>query len=208
MQLKSIAKPAPLLGLLLTFSSASFAADNGNPDDCDLITSMENKRYEVQERRTEAIDVGVIQTNDEAISNMPSVQIGACTEQLYKMMEQVQSSIKSSIGSIISGAIGSQIGSYINNMTCREAERYYREVMNTTVGKIDDPLGIFTPGGSSGVYVEGRTTSIDVERAIELGRTASDAAKTVPMSPPGRTPVSNGSSSPVSEDARNAVNGL
>mgnify|MGYP003630704869 CR=1 FL=1 len=206
MLVKGLSFSLAVFGFLISISSVSYADENGNPEDCDLVTGMGSKREEVRTRRTEAVDVGVIQSNDEMIKNMPGP--GACTEKLYELMDQVQGSIKSNMGSIISSAIGSQIRDRINSMTCREAERYFTEVMRSKIGEIDDPLGIFTPSGGTGIYTPGRTTTVDVERAIELGRKASEAARSVPMSPPGRSPLSSSSSSSINEDARNAVNSL
>lgn len=195
--------------LLVSAVSPVFAQASSNSvtQDCDLTQAMGQARIEAQNRRIEATQVGIIESNQSVIESLPTISQGACTSQIYDMMRTVQGKIQSSIGSIISSVVGNQIASMINNMTCAEAERFYRQVMSQKVLEIDDRFGIFSSGGQIIGYNEGRTSTIDIERAIELGRQAADVAKTVPTAPPGRAPASTGAPES-SNEVRSAVNAL
>ena len=202
----SFSKAGFCLGVLLVAASPAFSADESAVQDCDLTQAQGQRRIEAQQRRIEATDVGIIQTTEAAMENIPDVSAGSCSDQIYEMIDLVQSRIQSSIGNIISNVVGSKIASMINQMTCAEAERYYREVMGTKIAEIDDRFGILRSGGQITGYEEGRAVSYDLGDAIELGRKASEAAKSVPTAPPGREVFQP--STATSDATRSAVNGL
>lgn len=191
---------------LATLSSSVFGSATTADEGCDLTQAMGQRRIEAQQRRIEATDAGIIETNQAAIENLPEISAATCTDKIYEMMDFLQSKMQSPLGSIISSSLGNQISSMINNMTCAEAERYYREVMGSKIAEIDDRFGILRSGGQITGYDEGRSVSYDLGDAVELGRKASEAAKTLPSSPPGRGAVT--SSPQTSDAARSAVNGL
>ncbi|MEH6688798.1 MAG: hypothetical protein V7693_16230 [Halopseudomonas sabulinigri] len=195
-------------------SVTAFSAYGQEPEldtqECALTRAMDEKRAEVRSRNSEMTKVGIEERNSTVIDNMPTIQEGACLDQIYKVMESIQNSMQSPMGSIISKAYSQQIANMINNMTCREAERYYKEVMGTKLAELDDRFGLIGSGGQVTGYDEGKTTSIDVGKAIEMGREAAGSVRNLPSAPPGRAPASSSgpSSAPSSEGVRNAINGL
>lgn len=191
-------------GILLV-SSMPAHSDSG----CGLQAAQRARQAEVRQRNAQVVHEGINERNHEVVAQLPQVGQGSCMDQIYGVMDGVVASMQSPLGSLLTRQLTGALGS----MACQEAQKRYQQILNTQVGKYSDPFGIISNPTGTPNYSEGRTTTVDVRRAAEIGRQAGSAAKGVPIAPPGREPVTGstsayGSTPGFGEGARNAIQGL
>jgi hypothetical protein len=192
---------AGLLALPLMMSPETAKADDPT---CALQPAMQQARSAQRQRTAQMHRAGIQERNSSVVDALPTVSRGACLDQIYQVMDNVTSSMQSPLGSYLSRTLTDSL----SRMTCDQADRYYRELLNTEIGQYDDRLGVIRSGGDVTGYDEGRTTRVDVRRAIELGRQAGTAVQSLPTAPPGRGGDIGQSTTYSNEGVRNAINGL
>jgi len=177
--------------------------------DCALTQAMGERRAEVRQRNSDLAQVGIQERNSSIIDSLPTISQGACLDRIHSVMDSISSSMQTPLGSLLSSSFTRQLTTQINNATCREAERYFRDQMARKVGTIDDRFGIIRSGGQITGYEPGRTVEYDVRSVIQVGQEAAGAASNVPLTPPGRSGATNvAPSNTTSPGVRNALNGL
>lgn len=199
---RSVLVSVLLVALVPVIGQATTANDTSPV--CDLDVAMQERRTQSMERSSDINRVGIQEPNTTILNNLPSVGTGACLDQVYQVMDAIGSQIGGSMSSIFRRVAGNRLA----RMGCQRVREYYNEVMNTEIGRFGDELGILR-NGEIGEYREGRTTRVDVQDAIRLGREASEAMQSVPLGPIGRTPPASINSTPANrEGLNNAIQGL
>lgn len=190
--------------LILVGPAVSQASTTNGAPVCDIDVAMQERRTAAVQRSSDINRVGIQEPNASILDNLPAVSTGACLDQVYQVMDAIGSQIGGSMSSIFRKVAGDKLA----GMGCQRVRQYYNEVMNTEIGRFGDELGILR-NGEIGEYREGRTTRIDVQDAIRLGRQANEALNRVPQGPIGRTPPISTNTAPANrEGLNNAIQGL
>lgn len=189
----------------------AFAVADNASRSCELQEAMNDRRQEVRKRNVKVLNEGISKRNSEALAELNmGVNFDICSDLFDTEIQRMFSGF-SGFG-FFSRFIGNKLKSECRKQV-REVSKSFDEILDRELEEINDPFGILEERDVP--YNQNRTKRVTVADAIEAGRQVGNAAKGVPINPPGRgqTPQAGQQapeqkSSGFAEGVKNAILGL